>query len=372
MKKWYIATGMIFLISGIFYSFSKGESTLKEALKGKFYIGVALNENQIKGRDTTAIRIIKQHFNSIVAENCMKSMYLQPKEGVFDFSLSDQFVQFGLENNMYIIGHTLIWHAQAPEWLFKDEKGNEVSKEVLIQRMRNHIYTVVKHYKGKVKGWDVVNEAIDDNTGDYRKNKFYQIIGEEYIPLAFQFAHEADPEAELYYNDYSLTNPKKRLGAIKLIKTLQNRGLRIDAVGEQGHYGLEFPTLEEVEQTIKDFSALGIKVMITELDVSVLPMDWSLGANVEARMKYKEKTDIYKHELPDSVYQQLHQRYLNLFKLFIKYSPVISRVTLWGLTDADSWKNDWPIFGRTDYPLLFDRKYQPKPIVYEIIKEANR
>lgn len=351
--------------------FSDERIALKDAFNGVFLIGTALNTDQIRGVDTASVRIIKSQFNAIVAENCMKSELLQPKEGIFDFSMADRFVQFGQSNNMFVTGHTLIWHSQTPSWFFIDSEGNDVSRDVLIERMKKHIYTVVGRYKGRVKGWDVVNEVIDDKDGSYRKSKFYQIIGEDYIKLAFQFAHEADPEAELYYNDYSLTNPNKRRGAVNMIKKLQSQGVQIDAVGEQCHIGLEEPSIESYEQTITEFAALGVKLIISEMDISVLPMDWSLGADVSARVDYKTKSDLYVNGLPDSVNTLFEARYLEFFKLFLKHKDVISRVTLWGVTDAQSWKNGWPIPGRTDYPLLFDRKYQAKPIVSKIVNEIK-
>jgi endo-1,4-beta-xylanase len=346
-------------------------ATLKDAFADKFYIGTALNLEQVGGFDTASVRIVKTHFNAIVAENCMKSGLLQPKEGEFDFRNADRFVAFGEAGNMFITGHTLIWHSQTPRWFFKDSVGNDVSRDVLIERMRNHIHTVVGRYKGRVKGWDVVNEVIDDKDGSLRNSKFLQIIGEDYIKLAFQFAHEADPEAELYYNDYSLYNPKKRAGAVEMVRKLIEQGVKIDAVGEQCHVGLTEPSLDEYERTITDFSALGVKVMITEMDVTVLPMDWSLGADVSALVEYKEKSDLYVNGLPDSVSNEFNQRYLDFFKLFLKHSDVITRVTLWGVTGGQSWKNGWPIRGRTDYPLLFDRQYKAKPVVNDIIKAGQ-
>lgn len=345
--------------------------SLKEAFKGKFYIGAALNENQILEKDTASVRLIKTQFSAIVAENCMKSGPIHPKEDVYNFDLPDKFVSFGEKNGLFITGHTLVWHSQAPRWFFTDSTGKDVSREVLIDRMKNHIYTVVGRYKGKVKGWDVVNEVIDDN-GSYRKSKFYQIIGEDYIKLAFQFAHEADPQAELYYNDYSLANPVKRKGALEMVKKLKEQGVKIYGVGEQCHVGLDYPSIAEFDQLIKDFAALGVKLMITEMDISVLPMDWSLGADVNARMEYKKKTDLYTAGLPDSVYTKLETRYLDFFKLFLKHKDVITRVTLWGVHDGQSWKNNWPIPGRTDYPLMFDRKFLPKPFVNKIISEASK
>ena len=347
-------------------------TTLKDALKGKFYIGCALNAEQITGKDTAACRVIRENFNAIVAENCMKSGPIQPREGEFNFTLADQFVDFGERNNMYITGHALIWHSQAPRWFFKDSLGNDVSREVLIERMKKHIYTVVGRYKGRVKGWDVVNEAIEDD-GSYRKSKFYQILGEDFIKLAFQFAHEADPDAELYYNDYSEAMEGKRNGIVAMVKMLKEAGLRIDAIGMQCHVGLDYPDLTEYEKSIQAFSNLGLKVMVTEMDLSVLPMpDYKVGADVNARFEYQKTLNPYVAGLPDSVNTAFENRYLDFFKLFLKYRDVVTRVTLWGVNDANSWKNNWPVMGRTDYPLLFDRKNQPKPVVQKIIEEAAK
>ncbi len=344
--------------------------TLKDAFAGKFVIGTAMSAPQIEGTDTAAVRVIKEQFNAIVAENCMKSGPIQPREGEFDFSLSDKFVEFGIKNNKHITGHTLVWHSQTPTWFFKDAEGNDVSREVLIERMKKHIYTVVGRYKGKIKGWDVINEVIDDRDGSLRRSKFMQIIGEDYIKLAFQFAHEADPQAELYYNDYSLFSPAKRKGAVAMVKKLIEQGVKIDAVGEQCHIGLDFPTIEEYEQTINDFAALGVKVMITEMEISVLPSNRNTGADVSGNNSGVDPSNPYVNGLPDAINQKFEQRYVDFFKLFLKHSDKITRVTLWGVDDGQSWKNDWPIPGRTDYGLLIDRKFQPKPVVQKIIAEA--
>ena len=345
---------------------------LKDALRGKFYIGTALNNGQITEKDTASVRVVKEQFSAIVAENIMKSGPLQPKEGVFNFTMADKFVEFGEKNHMFITGHTLIWHAQTPNWFFKDSLGKEVSRDVLIERMKKHITTVVGRYKGRVKGWDVVNEALNDD-GSYRKSKFYSIIGEDFIKLAFQFAHEADPSAELYYNDYSLYNPDKRNGVIAMVKKLKEQGVKIDAIGEQCHVGVDYPDIKEIEQSIEAFAALGVKVMITEMDISILPMpDWKVGADVSASFEYKKKLNPYPNGLPDSANVIFEKRYLDFFKLFLKHRDVITRVTLWGENDAQSWKNNFPVRGRTDYPLLFDRKNQAKPVVKKIIEEAMK
>ncbi len=344
--------------------------TLKEAFKDRFLIGTALNVAQFTGVDTAGTRVAKEQFNAIVAENCMKSMYLQPREGYFYFDEADKFVAFGEKNNMFVTGHTLIWHSQAPGWFFVDDKGKDVSKEVLIERMKNHISTVVSRYKGRIRGWDVVNEAILDD-GSWRQSKFYEIIGEDYIRLAFEFAHQADPDAELYYNDYSMANEGKRNGVLALVKSLQEKDVKIDGVGMQGHLNMDFPPVEEFEKSLLAFSALGLKVMITELDLGVLSNPKKdAGANIADTAEYKKEMNPYVENLPDSVYSAWSNRYMDFFHLFEKHQDKISRVTLWGISDGNSWKNDWPIKGRTDYPLLFDRNYQAKPIVQKIIDTA--
>lgn len=366
-------TGVLFLILSLMgCSSPQSEQTpsLKEAFDGKFLMGTALNTNHIYGRDTLGIKLIQQHFNSIVAENCMKSMYLQPTEGVFFFDEADRFIQFGEENNMHIVGHTLIWHSQAPDWFFTDEKGKDVSREVMIERMRNHIHTVVGRYKGRVDGWDVVNEAILDD-GSWRNTKFYEIIGEEYIKLAFQFAHEADPDAELYYNDYAMSQEGKRNSVVEMVKKLQEEGIRIDGIGMQGHMGMQYPDISEFEKSIEAFAALGVNVMITEMDITLLPFPAGETAEVSLTAEYQEQMNPYAAGLPEEVETAFNKRYTDFFRLFLKHQEKISRVTLWGVTDKDSWRNNWPIPGRIDYPLLFDRNYQPKPVVAQIIALTN-
>lgn len=346
------------------------KQTLKDALEGKFYMGAALNERQISGRDSLSIQIVKKHFNSIVAENCMKSERIQPEEGKFNWDLADRFVEFGEKNNMHIVGHTLIWHSQAPRWFFTDENGNDVSREVMIERMKKHIHTVVGRYKGRVHGWDVVNEAIVED-GSFRKSKFYEIIGEEFIELAFQFAAEADPDAELYYNDYGMGNPGRRKGVTEMVKNLQSKGIKIDGIGMQGHLNLESLNLEEFEKSIVAFSELGVNVMITEFDLTILPFPTrETTADVGLRAEYEARMNPYANGFTEEALTEWNEACADIFRLFLKHHDKISRVTTWGVTDNHSWKNNWPIRGRTDYPLLFDRDYQPKPVVQTIIEEA--
>ncbi len=362
-----IATFILTFLTGC----TTPKETLKGAFKDKFLIGVAMNAAQITEADSNSVVLIKEHFNSITAENCMKSEELQPVEGEFNFKLADQFVKFGQTNNMYLIGHTLVWHSQAPKWFFTDSNGKNVSSEVLIERMKKHIYTVVGRYKGKIKGWDVVNEAFEDD-GSWRKSKFYQIIGEDYIRLAFQFAHEADPDADLYYNDYSMAHQGRRDAVVQMVKNLKSQGIRIDGVGMQGHMDMEFPRIEEFEKSIVAFAETGAKVMITEMDLTVLPKPGkNFGAEISTNYKYQQSLNPYTQGLPDSVATAFENRYNEFFKLFLKHHDKIERVTMWGAYDGQSWRNNWPVRGRTDYPLLFDVNYQPKTIVKTIIKEAK-
>ncbi|WP_373722410.1 endo-1,4-beta-xylanase [Bacteroides heparinolyticus] len=349
----------------------KKEATLKDALGDKFLIGTALNTRQSSGQDTNAVKVVKKHFNAIVAENCMKSEVLQPEEGRYDFRQADEFVKFGEDNGMTVTGHCLIWHSQCPRWFLVDKDGKNVSAEVLKQRMKEHITTVVSRYKGRILGWDVVNEAIMED-GSYRKSKFYEILGEEFIPLAFQYAHEADPDAELYYNDYNMHEPGKRATVVKLVNDLKKRGLRIDAVGMQGHVGMDYPDLSEFEASMEAYAATGAKVMITEFDMSALPTI-SRSANVADRVDFEKKTlNPYPDGLPDSVSLEWNARMETFMNLFIKHADYVTRVTAWGVSDRDSWKNNFPMRGRTDYPLFFDREYRPKPFVQKLIDGAAK
>jgi endo-1,4-beta-xylanase len=366
------SVSMILLTSCLASSKGKREVGLKDVLKDKFLIGVAMNRNQITGDDSKGDGLIIKHFNSVVADNCMKSEVTQPVEGQFNFSLADKFVKFGEQHNMFIIGHTLVWHSQAPSWFFVDEKGQPVSRNVLVERMHKHINALVTRYKGRVKGWDVVNEAINDD-GTWRESPFYKIIGKDYVKLAFQFAHEADPNAQLYYNDYNMEKEGRRNSVVALVKELQKQGIKIDAIGMQSHLTMDYPTYDAFEKSINAFAALGVKVMITELDLTVLPFPKNeISADVALSYKYDPKLNPYINGLTDSASVAFENRLESFFKLFIKYKDQISRVTVWGLSDKDSWKNDFPVKGRTDYPLLFDRNYEPKLIVKKLIEENKK
>ena len=348
------------------------ETVLKDAFEGQFYMGAAMNPFQFSGRDTLSVRLVKEHFNSITPENSMKWERIHPEPGKYNFGPADQFVEFGEENGMHMVGHTLVWHSQVPDWVFRDEEGNLVSRDTLLQRMRDHIHRVVGRYRGKIDCWDVVNEAVTDD-GAMRNSLWHRIIGEDFIEKAFTFAREADPDAMLIYNDYSLANPAKRDGVVRLVRNLQSAGVQVDGIGMQGHYHLVGPDTGDVEASIEAFAGLGVQVMITELDISVLPRPSRRfgGADVNRRFEVREALDPYSEELPDSVQTALAERYRSLFRIFSEHSEVIHRVTFWGVHDGTSWKNNWPVRGRTDYPLLFDRQGDPKPAFDAVMKLAS-
>jgi len=272
---------------------------------------------------------------------------------------------------MFIVGHNLVWHNQIPAWVFRDDKGNLLDRDALLARMRDHIHTVVGRYKGRIKSWDVVNEALNED-GSLRQSLWLKIIGEDYIAKAFEYAHAADSQAQLTYNDYNLENEAKRKGAIVLIEKLKAEGVPVTSVGLQGHISLTSPPVERVDAAISAFAALGMKVAISELDVNVLP---SVGdqttAEVTLKVRQDAKLNPYVTGLPDSVQQELAKRYADLFRVYLKHRGVVTRVTFWGVTDGDSWLNNWPVQGRTNYPLLFDRNGDTKPAFSAVIHVAS-
>ena len=338
---------------------------LKNIFQSDFYIGAAINEAQIYEKDTMAIKLLKKEFNSITSENNLKWMYIEPFQNKFNFEVSDKYVALGEKNKMHIVGHTLVWHSQIAEYMKEIKDSTTMAKA-----MESHIKTVVSRYKDRINSWDVVNEALKED-GTLRESIFYSVLGEGYIEKAFKLTAEIDPNVELTYNDYNLCKPSKREGAINLVKRLQKNGAKIDAVGIQAHWKLNHPSIDEIEKTIIAFSNTGIKVMFTELDVSVLPNPWELnGAGVNQDFKKFEgdpKMNPYPSKLPDSIQLKLAKRYEDIFNLFLKHRDKISRITFWGVNDKQTWLNDWPIKGRTNYPLLFDRKYQKKKAYHSIV-----
>jgi endo-1,4-beta-xylanase len=346
-------------------------TSLKQAFKGDFVVGAAINTELISGQDQRGDALLATQFNSISPENALKWGNIHPQPSQYNFDLADKYVAFGQKHHMFIVGHNLVWHNQVPDWVFHDDKGNLLDRDALLARMKDHIFTVVGRYKGKIQSWDVVNEALNDD-GTLRQSMWYKIIGPDYIEKAFQFAHEADPQVQLFYNDYSLENEPKRNGAIALIKKLQADGIPIAGVGIQGHDNLDFPTVDQEDATIAAFAALGIKVAISELDIDVLPSTHHQPtADVSLKVEQNAALNPYANGLPDSVQQQLATRYADLFRVYLKHRDAVERVTFWGVTDAGSWLNDWPVKGRSSYPLLFDRNGQPKPAYDAVLRVAS-
>jgi endo-1,4-beta-xylanase len=363
--------GIALLVLGIIAN-AQTQPSLKDAYKNSFLIGSAINQSQIYGKDAAEDALIKAQFSSITPENVLKWDLVHPQPDRYDFAAADAYVDFGRKNHMYIVGHTLVWHHQTPKWVFEDEKGKPLSREVLLQRMHDHIRTVVGRYKGRINSWDVVNEALEED-GSLRQTPWLKIIGEDYIAKAFEFAHEADPSAQLNYNEYNLANPAKREGALKLIKKLRAEGVPVSGVGLQEHDHLDWPSLEQLDTTITEFGKLGVKVMITELDIDVLPKaSFSETADASLNVEAQAKLNPYANGLPDSVQQALAKRYADLFSVFLRHRDAITRVTFWGVTDGGSWLNNWPVRGRTSYPLLFDRNAQPKPAFHAVIETARK
>ncbi len=362
--RWAVLAGVM---AGLAAS-AQAPASLKDAYKDSFVIGAAINTAQITGRDSRGEALLETQFDSISPENALKWENVHPRPDTYAFDIPDQYVAFGEKHHMFIVGHCLVWHNQVPDWVFRDDKGNLVDRETLLRRMHDHIQTVVGRYKGRIQSWDVANEALDED-GTLRQSPWLKIIGEDYIAKAFEYAHEADPQAQLTYNDYSLENQAKRNGAIALIKKLKAQGVPVTTVGMQGHDSLTWPSIEDEDAAISAFAGLGVKVAITELDIDVLPRDPHMfSADVALKLQRDPKMNPYTGGLPPSAQQELAARYAGLFGIFLKHRDAVNRVTFWGVTDGDSWLNGWPIRGRTSYPLLFDRSGLPKPAFQAVIR----
>src|SRR6187455_2424407 len=286
------------------------DAALKDLMPKGMVIGVAINQRQFDGTDTAAVELITRQFNQISPENVLKFQPTQPAADRYTFEAADRYVQFGVDRHMQVIGHNLVWHSQTGAWPFQGADGKPADRDTLLTRMRDHIRTVVGRYKGKIHGWDVVSEAIDED-GSMRKSPWQLGIGDDYIAKAFEFAHDADPDAELYYNDFNLEKPAKRAGVIKLVKDLQARKLRIDAIGNQAHWRLETPAIDEIDTALVELHATGLKVVYTELDINLLP-NTPRGADPAT-------ANPYANGLPDDVQRQLARRYGDLFRLFLEH-----------------------------------------------------
>lgn len=339
---------------------------LRDAYKDDFLIGAALSATIIKQQDPQLIALVDKDFNSITPENCMKWGEMRNEDGSWKWQDADAFVDFGVKHKLHMVGHTLGWHSQIPDSVFKNKDGTYVTKAELAKRQKEHISTIVSRYKGKLAAWDVVNEAVGDDN-KMRDSHWYKIMGDDFLVNAFNLAHEIDPKAHLMYNDYNNERPEKRKATIDMIKRLQQRGTPIHGLGMQAHIGLE-TNMQDFEDSILAYSALGLKVHLTELDIDVLPSVWNLPvAEISTRFEYKPERDPYIKGLPKEIDEKLAKAYESLFKILLKHRDKIDRVTFWGVSDDASWLNDFPINGRTNYPLLFDRKHQPKAAYFRLL-----
>jgi endo-1,4-beta-xylanase len=372
---------------------SGSADVLHKVFRNDFLVGNVVGNSGKFGsmrKDPREAQVLVREFNCLTAENLMKSEYLQPRPGEFHFEGADEFVKFALRHDMELVGHALVWHAQAPDWFFKDAEGQPVSREVMVERMRNHIHTVVGRYKGRIKYWDVVNEAVDtkwvvdeslppDEEGNpqkkqvafYRDSPWHQIIGEDFIELAFRFAHEADPSARLIYNDYGMTGKAKAAFVAEMVRSLRAKGVPVHGIGMQGHWHLEYPEPEALAEAIDLFAATGAKVSITELDIGVLPRAGSQqGADIAQNEELRTELNPYTNGVPQEVLAEQAEKYRTLFEVLKAKRRDIERVTFWGVSDQYSWRNGWPVRGRTAHPLLFDSDFQPKP-AYHAVKAAG-
>lgn len=324
---------------------------LKDAYKDFFTIGVAVNQRNIS--DPAQIALIKENYNSITAENDMKPQPTEPAEGEWNWENADKIANFCRENGIKLRGHCLIWYSQVGQWMFYDENRNLVSKEVLYERMRNHIHTIVNRYKDVIYCWDVVNEAMtDDDNAEipYRQSLFYRIAGDEFIAKAFEFAHEADPNAILFYNDYNAANPGKCQRIYNMVKKMQDAGVPITGIGMQGHYNIYEPSEENIDAALTKYEELVDHIHITELDVRV---NRQMGGQLQFS---REGADI-----TPEVEKMFNDKYQMLFRLYRKHSAKIDNVTFWNLSDRDSW------LGARNYPLPIDQEYKKKDVYYQLM-----
>lgn len=349
--------------------------TLKEHFKNEFKVGAAVGRDIVEGRLPKANQIVAEHFNTLTIENDMKAEIVSPKRGVYNFDYADAFINYAEKMGAFVVGHTLIWHNQTPSWFFTEVDGTAYNKTKQKEVLQNHIKVMATRYEGKVHAWDVLNEIIDDD-GQYRPTTWVNQIGsgDELVKLAFQTAQQYASNTELYYNDFNAWKPGKVKGIIRMIRMLKKEGIRIDGVGIQAHWGLNYPNIDLIEKAIDAYAAEGVKVMISEIDIDVLPITKEgqvIGTGLLHKQfqepEFETFLDPYKEGLPSDVEAQLTQRWAELFYLFKKKSVFIDRVTFWGVDDSTSWKNYYPIEDRTNYPLIWNRDYTPKSALEAIL-----
>ena len=349
----------IFFLAGYLVSGVAKAQQLPKGLKDYYHkyfpVGVAVMPRNLAGDEAD---LIVNQFNSITPENSMKMSVIHPREDFYNWRDADSIVSFAQRHGLRVRGHNLCWHQQVPGWMFKDAQRKQVTKDVLLQRLKEHITTVVNRYKGKIYAWDVVNEVIDDDSTKFLRNSlWYQICGDDFIAKAFEYAHAADPNAKLFYNDYNTERPEKRERVYKLLKQLLAAGVPVHGVGLQAHWSIYEPSQQELITTIKRFASLGLKVQITELDLSVYP--WEKNE----RPKRPGESDAYTADLE----QKQTDKYAMVFKVFRDYKDVVTGVTFWNISDRHTWLDEYPVMGRKNYPLLFDKDLKPKKAFDKVV-----
>jgi endo-1,4-beta-xylanase len=341
-------------------------ANLIEAAGKQFTMGVGIDDRIHEMPDDWPL--LKKHFQIITPENCMKPVAIQPNQGSFNFAQADAFVAFAQQKNLEIVGHCLVWAKddRTPPWFYLDDAGNPLGREELLKRMKTYIDTVVGRYKGKIAMWDVVNEALADGTEDLRPSGWTKATGEEFIAKAFEYAHAADPDTLLIYNDYNNELPAKREKMDRLIRSLLEKKVPIHAIGLQGHYEIDRIPFEELEKTFEWAKSLGLQVVISELDIDMIPRGiwWADGGKNREEIA---KINPYTEGLPQELLDRQAEQYAKLFSLFKKHSDNILRISFWNLHDGQSWLNDFP-WKRTNHPLLFDRERKEKPAYHAVIK----
>jgi endo-1,4-beta-xylanase len=345
------------------------EPSLKQSAAGVFEVGVGISDRIAEQKDCWDL--LNRNFTIITPENCMKPDAIQSEAGQFRFETPDQFVDFAQQQGLKVVGHCLVWAKddRTPAWFFKDG-DKPASRELLLDRMRTHVTTEVARYKGRIAQWDVVNEALDDGEGYLRPSGWSSACGEEFIAEAFRAAHLADPDALLIYNDYNNEQPAKREKMLRLITSLQAQGVPIHAIGLQGHYEIDRIPFDEIEATIEAVKKLGLKVVVSELDIDVVPRGkwWAEGG------KYREelaKVNPYADGLPPEVAQRQAEQYARLFHIFRKHRESILRISFWNLHDGQSWLNYFP-WNRVNHPLLFDRQQKAKPAFQAVVDALTK
>jgi endo-1,4-beta-xylanase len=352
-------------------AFDAAQMTLATAFNDHFKVGVAVSGRVSSGMDPSAAELAALQYNRATPENAFKWQSIQNVEGAFNFGQAEAFLDFAERSGMEVHGHTIVWHQQVPGWVFLAPGGGPATREQVLARLETHMAALSERIGARVHYWDVVNEAFNDD-GSLRVTPWRTTIGDDYLEQAFMLADRFFPDAKLVYNDFGMENAGKREGVANLVRDLKSKGIRIDAVGSQGHFRLETPSLMAIEQSILAFSEAGAEVLVTEMDVDVLPAaaqnqvaDLSMNAALSAQL------NPYEECLPTVIGAQAAERWGSIFELFVQHSDKISSVTLWGVSDRYSWLNNWPVNGRTNYGLLFDRNLQPKAAWQSVIEASG-